>query len=66
MTVVTGPTAAGKTSLAKIIAGLETPTAGRLLLDGKDITGLDVTQRARLGIGYAFQQPVRFKGLNVR
>ena len=66
MTVVTGPNGGGKTSLAKIIAGLETPTAGRLLLDGKDITGLDVTQRARLGIGYAFQQPVRFKGLNVR
>ena len=64
--VITGPNGGGKTTIAKIIAGLETPTSGRILLDGRDITGLDVTQRARLGISYAFQQPVRFKGLTVR
>ena len=66
LTVVTGPNGGGKTSLAKIISGLVTPSAGRVLLDGEDITGLDITERARRGIGYAFQQPVRFKGLIVR
>ena len=66
LTVVTGPNGGGKTSLAKIIAGLETPTRGRILLDGEEITGLDVTGRAQRGVGYAFQQPVRFKGLTVR
>ncbi len=66
LTVVTGPNGGGKTSLAKLIAGLETPTAGHILLDGEDITALDMTQRAQKGIGYAFQQPVRFKGLTVR
>ncbi len=64
--VITGPNGGGKTTIAKIIAGLETPVSGRILLDGQDITGLDVTQRAKLGISYAFQQPVRFKGLTVR
>lgn len=66
LTVITGPNGGGKTTIAKLIAGLETPTGGRILLDGRDITGLDVTSRARLGLSYAFQQPVRFKGLTVR
>ena len=66
LTVVTGPNGGGKTSLAKLIAGLETPTAGRIVLDGEDITPLDVTERAKRGVAYAFQQPVRFKGLTVR
>ena len=62
---ITGPNGGGKSTLAKIIDGIYTPTAGRLLLDGEDITGLSVTERARRGISYAFQQPVRFKGLRV-
>lgn len=66
LAVVTGPNGGGKTSLAKLIAGLEKPAAGRILLDGEDITGLDITQRAKKGVVYAFQQPVRFKGLSVR
>ena len=66
MTVVTGPNGGGKTSLAKIIAGLAVPTRGKLYLDGEDITEWDITDRARHGISYAFQQPVRFKGLSVR
>ena len=66
MTVVTGPNGGGKTSLAKIIAGLAMPTEGRLCLDGEDITSWDMTELARHGISYAFQQPVRFKGLTVR
>ena len=66
LAVVPGPNGGGKTSLAKLIAGLEKPAAGRILLDGEDITGLDITQRAKKGVAYAFQQPVRFKGLSVR
>ena len=66
LTVITGPNGGGKTTLAKIIAGLETPDSGKIFLDGKDITGLDVTQRAREGVSFAFQQPVRFKGFTVR
>ena len=61
LTVITGPNGGGKTSLAKIISGVETPTSGHIILNGEDITEFDVTQRARRGIGYAFQQPVRFK-----
>ncbi|HIW73463.1 MAG TPA: ATP-binding cassette domain-containing protein [Firmicutes bacterium] len=66
LTVVTGPNGGGKTTLAKLIAGLEKPDSGKIYLDGEDITDLNVTERARRGIGYAFQQPVRFKGLTVR
>ena len=62
---ITGPNGGGKSTLAKIIAGIYTPTAGRILLDGEDITTLSITERARRGISYAFQQPVRFKGLRV-
>ena len=64
--VITGPNGGGKTTLAKVIAGLEKPESGRILLDGEDITALNVTERARRGVSYAFQQPVRFKGLVVR
>ena len=63
---ITGPNGGGKSTLAKIIAGIYTPTSGQILLDGQDITALSVTERARAGISYAFQQPVRFKGLRVR
>ena len=65
LTVITGPNGGGKTTLAKVIAGLLRPSGGSILLDGEDITELDVTGRARKGISYAFQQPVRFKGLTV-
>ena len=66
LTVVTGPNGGGKTSIAKLTAGLYTPDSGHILLDGRDITNLDMTQRAKLGIAYAFQSPVHFKGLTVR
>lgn len=66
LVAITGPNGGGKTTLARIIAGLETPDSGRILLDGEDITGLDVTERARKGISFAFQQPVRFKGITVK
>lgn len=62
----TGPNGGGKSTLAKVIAGILMPTEGRIFLDGRDITDLSVTDRAKLGISYAFQQPVRFKGLTVR
>ncbi|HIR87498.1 MAG TPA: ATP-binding cassette domain-containing protein [Candidatus Fimimorpha faecalis] len=63
--VVTGPNGGGKSTLAKIIAGIEKPTAGQILWNGEDITQRSVTERANLGISYAFQQPVRFKGITV-
>ena len=63
---ITGPNGGGKSTLAKIIAGIFTPTEGRILLDGEDITDLSITERARRGISFAFQQPVRFKGLTVK
>lgn len=66
LTVVTGPNGGGKTSLAKVIAGLNATTEGTILLDDMDITDKNITERARLGVSYAFQQPVRFKGLAVR
>ena len=65
-TAITGPNGGGKSTLAKVIAGIITPTEGQILLDGKDITGCSITERAQMGISYAFQQPVRFKGLTVR
>lgn len=64
--VITGPNGGGKTSLAKIIAGIYKPASGSIVLDGKDITDFGVTERAKAGIAYAFQQPVRFKGLTIR
>lgn len=63
--VITGPNGGGKSTLAKIIMGIEQPDAGRILLNGTDITTLSITERARLGVAFAFQQPVRFKGLTV-
>ncbi len=63
--VITGPNGGGKSTLAKLIAGIEKPTAGQILLDGVDITEKSITQRAQMGISYAFQQPVRFKGIQV-
>ena len=64
--VFTGPNGGGKTTLAKIIMGLAQPTAGQILWNGEDITGLSITERARRGISYGFQQPPRFKGITVR
>ena len=62
---VTGPNGGGKSTLARIIAGIIKPTSGRILFDGEDITGLGITERAKRGISFAFQQPVRFKGIRV-
>ena len=63
--VITGPNGGGKTTLAKLIMGLAVPTGGQILLDGEDITPLSITDRARRGISYGFQQPPRFKGIRV-
>lgn len=65
-TVITGPNGGGKSTLAKIIMGIEKPTSGQILFDGEDITELSVDERAKRKIGYAFQQPPRFKGMSVR
>ena len=64
--VITGPNGGGKSTLAKLIMGIEKPTGGKILWDGIDITDMSITDRAKLGIGYAFQHPPRFKGLSVR
>lgn len=64
-TVITGPNGGGKSTLAKLIAGIEKPTSGRIIYNDTDITDMSITQRAQLGISYAFQQPVRFKGIKV-
>ena len=63
--VITGPNGSGKSTLAKIIAGIEKPTTGKIFFDGTDITDMSITERAKLGISFAFQQPVRFKGIYV-
>jgi Fe-S cluster assembly ATP-binding protein len=64
--VITGPNGGGKSTLAKVIMGIEKPTGGQIIWNGQDITNLSITERAKLGIGYAFQHPPRFKGLSVR
>ena len=64
--VITGPNGSGKSTLARLIMGIERPISGQILLDGEDITDLDITERARRGISFAFQQPVRFKGIRVQ
>ena len=63
--VITGPNGGGKSTLARLIMGIEKPSSGRIFLDGQDITDMGITERARSGIGFGFQQPVRFKGLTV-
>lgn len=62
---ITGPNGGGKSTLMKVISGIYTPTAGKIYLDGEDITGLSITERAKRGVSFAFQQPVRFKGITV-
>ena len=64
--VITGPNGSGKSTLAKVIAGINKPSQGRILLNGEDITDWSITDRANRGISYAFQQPVRFKGLTIK
>lgn len=64
--VITGPNGSGKSTLAKIIMGINKPTSGQILFNGEDITNLSITERAKLGISFAFQQPVKFKGITVK
>lgn len=66
LVALTGPNGGGKSTLARVVAGLLMPSQGQVLMDGVDITNMSVTERARLGVGFAFQQPVRFRGLTVR
>lgn len=63
--VITGPNGSGKSTLAKLVAGIDQPTSGQIFFDGKDITADSITDRANMGISFAFQQPVRFKGITV-
>jgi len=63
--VITGPNGSGKSTLAKIIMGIEKPDSGQILLEGQDITNLPINERAKLGVAFAFQQPIRFKGITV-
>lgn len=63
---ITGPNGGGKSTLAKLIMGIEKPTSGKILFNGTDITDMDITERAKQGISFAFQQPVRFKGIKVK
>lgn len=65
LTVLTGPNGGGKSTLAKLIAGIERPTSGRIFYNSLDITDMSITDRAKMGVSYAFQQPVRFKGIKV-
>ena len=66
MLVITGPNGGGKSTLAKLLMGINESTAGKIILNGEDITGLSINERAQAGIGFAFQQPPRFKGMTVR
>jgi len=63
---ITGPNGGGKSTIARLIMGIEVPSSGQILFNGTDITGLSITERAKMGIGFAFQQPVRFKGITVK
>ena len=64
--VITGPNGGGKSTLAKLIMGIEQPTSGKIIFNGSDITHMSITERAKAGISFAFQQPVRFKGIKVK